>query len=92
MAAARAILEEGVHQLADAIRNSLNFYRMQQNAEKVERAVLTGPAVDIPGFADSLATALGMPVGSISPTRGRCLAKLRALLADETGGAWRDAS
>jgi RNA polymerase sigma factor (sigma-70 family) len=28
-----------------------------------------------------LAEALGMPVGSIGPTRGRCLAKLRVLLA-----------
>ena len=40
----------------------------------------------------AVAAALGMPVGSIGPTRGRCLAKLRALLAEETGGAWRDAS
>jgi type IV pilus assembly protein PilM len=62
VAAARAILEEGIHQLADAVRNSLNFYRMQQNAENVDRAVLTGPAVAIPGFADHLATALGMSV------------------------------
>lgn len=29
----------------------------------------------------AVARALGMPVGSIGPTRGRCLAKLRALLA-----------
>ena len=59
---ARAVLEDGVHQLADAVRNSLNFYRMQQNAEPVARAVLTGPAVSIPGFADHLGRALGMPV------------------------------
>jgi RNA polymerase sigma factor (sigma-70 family) len=31
----------------------------------------------------AIATALGMPKGSIGPTRGRCLAKLRALLADQ---------
>jgi len=30
----------------------------------------------------TVAAALGMRVGSIGPTRGRCLAKLRALLAD----------
>ncbi len=36
----------------------------------------------------AVAAALGMRVGSIGPTRGRCLAKLRALLADNaTGGA-----
>jgi len=34
---------------------------------------------DRPDYA-SIASALGMPVGSIGPTRGRCLAKLRAQL------------
>ncbi|SDJ44225.1 RNA polymerase sigma factor, sigma-70 family [Frankineae bacterium MT45] len=33
---------------------------------------------------NQLATALGMPVGSIGPTRGRCLAKLRAQLSADT--------
>jgi len=35
-----------------------------------------------PDYA-AVAAALGMPVGSIGPTRGRCLAKLRALLASD---------
>lgn len=35
---------------------------------------------DRPDYA-AIATSLGMPVGSIGPTRGRCLAKLRVLLA-----------
>jgi type IV pilus assembly protein PilM len=60
--AVRQTLEEGVHQVADTVRNSLNFYRMQDSAETVERAVLTGPAVAIPGFADELAIQLSMPV------------------------------
>ena len=51
VAATRAALEEGVHQLADTVRNSLNFYRMQEGAETVERALLTGPVLAIPGFA-----------------------------------------
>lgn len=34
-----------------------------------------------------ISRSLGMPVGSIGPTRGRCLAKLRALLATEPGWA-----
>jgi RNA polymerase sigma factor (sigma-70 family) len=39
---------------------------------------------DRPDYA-TVAQALGMPVGSIGPTRGRCLAKLRQLLtADPT--------
>ena len=60
--AARAVLEEGAHTLADTVRNSLNFYRMQQNAVPVDRAILAGPATAIPGFADQLAQSLGMPV------------------------------
>ncbi|MFC6085895.1 RNA polymerase sigma factor [Sphaerisporangium aureirubrum] len=32
---------------------------------------------------DAVSTALGMPRGSIGPTRGRCLAKLRTLLAQD---------
>jgi type IV pilus assembly protein PilM len=62
VAATRATLEEGVHQLADTVRNSLNFYRMQDNAENVERALLTGPAVSIAGFAERLAEQLKLPV------------------------------
>jgi type IV pilus assembly protein PilM len=66
VAAARAALEEGAHQIADTVRNSLNFYRMQENAEPVETAVLTGPGVDVPGLADRLAELLRMPVASVT--------------------------
>ncbi|AQP46057.1 RNA polymerase sigma factor [Tessaracoccus flavus] len=38
-----------------------------------------------PDYA-AISAALGMPVGSIGPTRGRCLAALRAALADDP--AW----
>jgi RNA polymerase sigma factor (sigma-70 family) len=37
---------------------------------------------DRPDYA-AVAEALGMPVGSIGPTRGRCLAKLRAHLTED---------
>jgi type IV pilus assembly protein PilM len=60
--AARGVLEEGVHQLADTVRNSLNFYRMQESAEQVETGVLTGPAVAIPGFTESLSEQLRLPL------------------------------
>ena len=62
IAATRAALEEGVHQLADTVRNSLNFYRMQEGAENVERDLLTGPVLAIPGFADKLSEQLKLPV------------------------------
>ena len=61
VAVTRAVLEEGVHQLADTVRNSLNFYRTQESAEPVERGVLTGPAVAIPGFVESLSEQLRLP-------------------------------
>jgi RNA polymerase sigma factor (sigma-70 family) len=38
---------------------------------------------DRPDYGD-IAKALGMPIGSIGPTRGRCLAKLRLQLAGDT--------
>ena len=62
VAAARAVLEDGVHQLADTVRNSLNFYRMQESAEQVETGVLTGPAVAIPGFTEALSEQLRLPL------------------------------
>jgi type IV pilus assembly protein PilM len=62
VAGIRQTLEDGVHTIADTVRNSLNFYRMQESAEAVDRAVLTGPAVKIPGFAARLAEQLQMPV------------------------------
>lgn len=39
---------------------------------------------DRPDYA-SVAESLGMPIGSIGPTRGRCLAKLREQLAGDPG-------
>lgn len=62
--AAGAVLTDGVHQLADIVRNSLNFYRMQDAAQPVDRAVLTGPATDIPGFAEELGRQLRLPVAT----------------------------
>lgn len=62
IAATRAVLEEGVHQLADAVRNSLNFYRAQESSEPVERGVVTGAAVDVPGFAEKLSDLLRLPL------------------------------
>lgn len=41
---------------------------------------------DRPDYA-AIATALGMPVGSIGPTRGRCLQKLKLTLVSDTGWA-----
>jgi type IV pilus assembly protein PilM len=70
VAAARAVLEEGVHQMADTVRNSLNFYRMQESAETVDRAVLTGPGVEIDGLPERLAELLRLPVEAAAVPAG----------------------
>jgi type IV pilus assembly protein PilM len=59
---AREILTEGVRRVADEVRNSLDYYRAQVGALAVEQAVLAGPAITVPGFADELSAAIGLPV------------------------------
>jgi type IV pilus assembly protein PilM len=59
---ARRILLDGVRRIAADVRSSLDFHRMQEETGTVSRAILTGPATAIPGFATALASELGMPV------------------------------
>jgi type IV pilus assembly protein PilM len=58
----RQVLLDGVRRIAADVRSSLDFHRMQEDATSVSRAVMTGPATAIPGFATALASELGMPV------------------------------
>ena len=62
LTATRAALEDGVHELADTVRNSLNFYRMQETAEAVDHGVVAGPAVAVPGFVEQLSEQLQLPL------------------------------
>ncbi len=62
VSATRNALEDGVRELADGIRTSLNFYRTQDAAETVELGVVTGPAIAIPGFVEKLSEALRLPL------------------------------
>jgi type IV pilus assembly protein PilM len=59
---ARNVLSEGVSRIADEVRNSLDFHRMQESGAEVERTVLTGPAVAIPGFSEQLGEEIGIPL------------------------------
>lgn len=59
---AREVLEDGIRRIADEIRNSLDFHAMQEGTSHVERAIVTGPAVAIPGFADQLGEQAGLPL------------------------------
>jgi type IV pilus assembly protein PilM len=64
---ARAILMDGVRRIAGEVRNSVDFHQGGGESASVERCVLTGPAVAVPGFAEALAAELNIPVeaGSI---------------------------
>lgn len=68
---ARSVLAEGVRRIADEVRNSLDFHRAQAGALAAERAIVTGPAVAIPGFCDQLSAAVGLPVevGTVAEAR-----------------------
>jgi len=55
---------------------------VRQLTERCQRLLRVVAFEDRPDYAQ-LARSLAMPIGSIGPTRQRCLAKLRALLADQ---------
>ena len=62
VAEARNVLSDGVRRIADELRNSIDFHAMQDGTATVEGAVLTGPAVAIPGFPDELGQQVGVPL------------------------------
>lgn len=61
------------------------WQHIQQLSERCQALLRVIAFADRPDYA-AVAKALGMPVGSIGPTRGRCLAKLRQQLAADP--AW----
>ena len=65
-------------------QSRLMWEAVDQLPERCQRLLRIVAFENRPDYAQ-LATDLGMPVGSIGPTRGRCLAKLRVALM-QTGG------
>ncbi|MDX6698279.1 MAG: type pilus assembly protein PilM [Solirubrobacteraceae bacterium] len=61
---ARSVLAAGADRIVDEIRNSLDFYAGQGASVTVGRAVITGPAVSIPGFVSQLGSGVTVPVES----------------------------
>jgi RNA polymerase sigma factor (sigma-70 family) len=78
----RELPEERVLQSDSATRLWQHVARLPERCQALLRVIAFA---DRPDYA-AVAQALGMPVGSIGPTRGRCLAKLRNLL--DTDIAW----
>jgi RNA polymerase sigma factor (sigma-70 family) len=72
----RAILDDQRRTLWAAIR------QLSPRCQELLRIIAFVPQAD---YA-AVAAKLGMRIGSIGPTRGRCLAKLRAVLADGLEG------
>jgi Tfp pilus assembly PilM family ATPase len=58
----RSVLERGIHDIAGEVRNSLDFHRSQDGGGEVTRVVLSGSALDLPGFADALQSHLRVEV------------------------------
>jgi RNA polymerase sigma factor (sigma-70 family) len=56
-------------------------HELSPRCQRLLRIVAFDNRPDYAGIADEL----GMPIGSIGPTRGRCLAKLKALLGIQNG-------
>jgi type IV pilus assembly protein PilM len=63
----RLTLEEGVGDLLDEMRLSLDYYGAQEAALPVERVVLCGPGSAIPGLAARMEAELGLPIGASRP-------------------------
>jgi RNA polymerase sigma factor (sigma-70 family) len=58
------------------------WHHVQTLSARCRQLICVIAFADRPDYS-LIAESLGMPVGSIGPTRGRCLTKLRALLADD---------
>ena len=72
-------------QVVGAQRTATLWHHIEELPDRCQALLRVIAFADRPDYAD-LAKALGMPQGSIGPTRGRCLAKLRLLLANDA--AW----
>ena len=70
--------EPGTDLITDE-RDRVLWRTFQQLSQRCRQLLRIVAMVDRPDYA-VVGDALGMPHGSIGPTRGRCLAKLRALL------------
>ena len=84
--AAGVLPSDTTESVEDEVLRANSAQRLWQHVESLPercRALLRVIAfADRPDYAE-LAKALGMPQGSIGPTRGRCLAKLRLALAQD---------
>src|SRR5262249_6832377 len=70
--------EESAARLLRARQLWSAFHRLPGRCQQLLRMLIASPP---PSYAD-IAAMMGIAIGSIGPTRGRCLQQLRVLLAD----------
>ncbi len=58
----RMVLENGIREIVGEVRNSLDFHRSQEGGGEVKSVVLSGPALEMGGFAEVLEADLGLQV------------------------------
>jgi type IV pilus assembly protein PilM len=58
----RSTLEHGSASLVDELRLSLDFYGNQEGAVTVDKIILCGPGSAIPGLAEQMEPAVGVPI------------------------------
>jgi type IV pilus assembly protein PilM len=77
---AREVLLDGAARIVDEVRNTLDFHAMQEGAPTVERAIVTGPALALPGFVDRLRGGIQLPldIGEVSEARAGAFAGIEA--------------
>lgn len=68
-------------------RDRLLWSSMRQLPERCQELLRLVSLADRPDYK-AISAAIGMPVGSIGATRGRCLAKLRAVLTEQGEASW----
>jgi type IV pilus assembly protein PilM len=63
----RAVLSDGVSDLVDELRLSLDYYGAQESAIPVDRIVVCGPGSAIPGLASAMEASVGLPIVAARP-------------------------
>lgn len=58
----RRAIAAGVREIAGEVRNSLDFQQAHDGGERVTGVILSGPVLEVPGFAEALELELGLPV------------------------------
>jgi type IV pilus assembly protein PilM len=69
--AALAVLDHGLAELADDLRNTIEFHAGQVDGDPVASVVLSGPAAAIPNFCEVLEQRIGLPVALGQPAEAR---------------------